>query len=246
MPHTTCPVLFGVRGDSPFEVMAAAGSISSEPVDRWMLFITNQGTDDHIIASWERLVPNSSYLVEGEVGSMPRTIPGGHVIFSLSTAAGNVDCAAYEPSKDFRDVVRMLRPGDRVQAMGELRDRPRTMNIEKLNVLSLAPAEVRASPRCPSCGRRTGSAGRGQGYRCRECGIKGLPAATVREPRGIAPGWYEPPVCARRHLSKPLKRMASARPSPYRTTGGFFIRQSPGRLGWEIAPGTSDKGAWSI
>jgi tRNA(Ile2)-agmatinylcytidine synthase len=207
VPHTNCPVLFGVRGDSPLEVMDAARSISSEPVERWMLFITNQGTDDHIVTSWKALVPSSSYLVEGEVVSMPRTIPGGHVIFSLGTAVGDLDCAAYEPSKGFRDVVRMLRPGDRIQAMGELRDRPRTMNIEKLNVLSLARVEVRSSPRCPSCGRRTGSAGRGQGYRCRKCGTKGLPAEAVSELRGIAPGWYEPPVSARRHLSKPLKRM---------------------------------------
>lgn len=208
VPHTTCPVLYGIRGDAPLELGRAAASVASEPVDRWMTFITNQGTDDHIIARWEHLVPSSSYLVEGAVETVPATIPGGHVIFSLRTRDGEVDCAAYEPSKGFRDIVRRLRPGDRVQVMGELREAPRTLNIEKLNVLSLAPSRVKVSnPPCPVCGRRTKSAGRGQGYRCRECGVKGLQAMTEDEPRGISPGWYEPPVCARRHLSKPLKRM---------------------------------------
>lgn len=209
-PHTTCPVLYGIRGDSMLDLIQASASVASEPLDRWMVFITNQGTDDHIITDWDRLLPNASYFVEGEVKAAPRTIPGGHVIFSLGTRDGEVDCAAYEPSKGFRDIVRQLRPGDRVQVMGELRDAPRTINIEKLNLLSLARAQVKVSnPPCPKCGKRTKSAGRGQGYRCRECGIKGLEASMEDEPRTIAPGWYEPPVCARRHLSKPLKRMGA-------------------------------------
>jgi tRNA(Ile2)-agmatinylcytidine synthase len=208
VPHTTCPVLYGIRGDSMLDLIPASASVASEPIDRWMIFITNQGTDDHIIAGWDRLLPNSSYLVEGEVLRMPVTIPGGHVIFAMMSRDGEVDCAAYEPSKGFRDIVRELRPGDRVQVMGELRDAPRTINIEKLNILRLAPSLLKVSnPPCPSCGRRTKSAGKGQGYRCRECGIKGLEALTVAEERKLAEGWYEPPVCARRHLSKPLKRM---------------------------------------
>ncbi len=208
VPHTTCPVLYGIRGDSPLELVRASASVASEPVDRWMLFITNQGTDDHIITEWDRLVPSSSYLVEGVLETLPATIPGGHVLFAMGTRDGRIDCAAYEPSKGFRDIVRRLRPGDRVQVMGELREAPRTLNIEKLNVLELAPSRVKVSnPSCPACGRRTKSAGRGQGYRCRECGIKGLRAETEEEPRQLSPGWYEPPVCARRHLSKPLKRM---------------------------------------
>lgn len=208
VPHTTCPVLYGIRGDSMLELIGASASVASEPIDRWMVFITNQGTDDHIITDWDRLEPNASYLVEGDVLSAPETMPGGHVIFRLSSKGGEVDCAAYEPSKGFRDIVRELRPGDRVQVMGELRERPRTINIEKLNVLALARSQVKVSnPRCPKCGKRAKSAGKGQGYRCRECGTKGLSAVREDEKRGITTGWYEPPVCARRHLSKPLKRM---------------------------------------
>jgi len=58
------------------------------------------------------------------------------------------------------------------------------------------------------------SIGRGQGYRCRRCGIKGRDVgakATVAEvPRFLRLGFYEVPVCARRHLFKPLKRMGTS------------------------------------
>ena len=210
IPHTSCPVLYGVRGDSPLDLIAARSSISSEPVDRWMLFISNQGTDDHVVRDWEVLVPDRSYEVEGEVMTRPLTHAGGHVIFSLDTKVGGVDCAAYEPSKGFRDIVRSLRPGDRIKAIGELRERPRTINLEKVQVLTLAPSSVKASnPPCPGCGKNMKSIGKGQGYRCRECGTKASAAVTAAEVRGIRPGWYEPPVCSRRHLSKPLHRMGT-------------------------------------
>jgi tRNA(Ile2)-agmatinylcytidine synthase len=207
VPHTACPVLYGIRGDSLPELVRARETIRSEPVDRWMLFITNQGTDDHVIREWTELHPDSSYEVEGEVHTPPRTVPGGHTIFSLVTRGGEIDCAAYEPSKGFRDIVRGLRPGDRLRAVGELRREPRTLNLEKFEVLSLAPSFVKVSNPSCSCGRKMKSVGRGQGYRCRECKTKTTTAVLRREPRTLSSGWYEPPVCARRHLAKPLKRM---------------------------------------
>jgi tRNA(Ile2)-agmatinylcytidine synthase len=207
VPHTACPVLYGIRGDSLPELVRARDSVRSEPVDRWMLFITNQGTDDHVISEWSELVPDSSYEVEGEVRSTPSTVPGGHAIFSLKTRGGEIDCAAYEPSKGFRDIVRALRLGDRLRAVGELRREPRTLNLEKFEILSLAPSFLKVSNPSCSCGRKMKSVGRGQGYRCRECGTKASMAVLRPEPRSLSLGWYEPPVCARRHLAKPLKRM---------------------------------------
>lgn len=208
VPHTHCPILYGVRGDSHLELIKAMRSIASEPVDRWLLFITNQGTDDHVISEWQELVPNSTYLVEGEVLSVPSTVPGGHVIFTMSTKVGPLECAAYEPSKSFRNLVRSLRPGDLLKAIGELREQPRTLNLEKFQLVRAAPSFTKVSnPSCPSCGRHMKSIGKGQGYRCRECGTKTLEPVREAEERDITPGWYEPPVCARRHLAKPLKRM---------------------------------------
>ncbi|HUL38916.1 MAG TPA: tRNA(Ile)(2)-agmatinylcytidine synthase [Methanomassiliicoccales archaeon] len=210
VPHSPCPILFGVRGDDPEETARAAASIRSEPKDRWLTLLSNQGTDDHIISDGA-LLPWSSYLVRGKVAEGPRTIPGGHVLFQLETGSGDLlDCAAYEPSKGFRSVVRRLIPGDEVEAMGELRESPRTLNLEKLHVIGLAIGRRKASnPLCRSCGKSMGSMGRGGGYRCKRCrtrAAKGESWDLVE--RGIEPGWYEPPVCSRRHISKPLKRMA--------------------------------------
>jgi len=33
-------------------------------------------------------------------------------------------------------------------------------------------------------------------------------AAFEDESRSLAPGWYEPPACSRRHLTMPLKRLS--------------------------------------
>jgi tRNA(Ile2)-agmatinylcytidine synthase len=67
------------------------------------------------------------------------------------------------------------------------------------------------NPRCPRCGKNMKSIGKGQGYRCRRCKIKdtdvGVKATIIEEKRPIYLGNYEVPICARRHLFKPLKRM---------------------------------------
>ena len=214
-PHTPCPVLFGVRGDDPKELMAAVFSLRSEPPARWIMFLSNQGTDDHLIRR-EPGEPDRSYDFLAAVNGTPRTVAGGHVFFQVTTSKGQLDCAAYEPTKEFRDVVRELRPGDRLRLFGELRAEPRTLNVEKFQIISAAP-ELRkvANPRCPVCGGPTKSVGSAGGYRCKKCGKKNDLEATREEvTRNISPGWYEPPVCARRHLGKPLKRMGLERHQP--------------------------------
>jgi tRNA(Ile2)-agmatinylcytidine synthase len=209
VPHSSCPILFGVRGEDPTETAKAAASIRSETKDRWLTLLSNQGTDDHIIREG-RLRPWSSFLVQGKVLGGPRTIQGGHVLFQLITSGGDeLDCAAYEPSKGFRAIVRQLIPGDVVEVMGELRDAPRTLNLEKLHVMQLANGlRKTANPICPECGKSMGSMGREGGYRCKRCRTKTIAGEQWGEiERNITTGWYEPPVCSRRHISKPLKRM---------------------------------------
>jgi tRNA(Ile2)-agmatinylcytidine synthase len=50
------------------------------------------------------------------------------------------------------------------------------------------------------------SAGRNQGYRCRDCGTTAAEKATRDLERDLERGWYEVPPCARRHIAKPLVR----------------------------------------
>jgi tRNA(Ile2)-agmatinylcytidine synthase len=144
------------------------------------------------------------------VALIPITIQGGHVIVRM-TDGDEIDAAFYEPSRGFRDVARALLPGDEVVLYGSVRDRPRSLNVEKMLVRRLVD-DVRKTrnPVCTRCGKSMGSMGRGQGFRCKKCGAKQPPGSepVERIPRIVKPGWYEPPVASRRHLHKPIRRMS--------------------------------------
>ncbi|MCU0859861.1 MAG: tRNA(Ile)(2)-agmatinylcytidine synthase [Thermoplasmata archaeon] len=210
-PASPCPILFGIRGDSPSELLRARKMIRGEHQDRWLLFMTNQGTEDHIVRRRVRdLRPTTSASVRVRVAARPETIKGGHVIVRV-TDGDEVDAAFYEPSRRLRDAARALLPGDRVMIVGSVRDRPRSLNVEKLWVSSLVD-DVRKvhNPTCRACGKRMGSMGANQGFRCKRCGARAPPEAaeSAAVPRQVSPGWYEPPVSSRRHLHKPIRRMS--------------------------------------
>lgn len=213
IPATPCPVMYGLRGDVESDLIEASSKISTEPIDRWFVFLTNQGTDDHIIHNPTELIPNQSYSIRGTVSSYSRHITGGHVFIDIDTMFGKVTCGAYEPSKEFRYTLDWLHPGDKVEILGELRDEPRTLNIEKIHVISVEKEFIKISnPVCPICSRTMKSTGKGQKYKCKKCGTKSYEPILKEISRQIVPGWYEPPTAARRHLSKPLKRMGLTQP----------------------------------
>ncbi len=62
------------------------------------------------------------------------------------------------------------------------------------------------NPICPICKKHMKSKGKNQGYKCFKCKTKKLYPKIKKKDRNIKIGFYEVPVCARRHLSKPLKR----------------------------------------
>ena len=209
-PHSPCPVLFGIRATGPGELPAAASAIvSGEGELSRLIFRSNQGTDDHLHRRMVgKLRPYDSPIIRGVVASAPATGRGGHVFFRLKDPTGEIVCAAYEPTKEFRDVVRRLIAGDCIEAHGGVHGRPFTLNLEKLRVLWAMPRIVVQKPKCPRCGGAMRSRGRGGGYRCRRCREKAGPegGSRVAVRRAFAPGPYEVPKCARRHLSRPVQR----------------------------------------
>ena len=205
-PRTPCPVLLGVRGDSPTDLEKAVKILRSEPPSRWLLFLTNQGTDDHVLAG-PAAVPCTAGRFVGRVTAAPKTLPGGHVVFRL----GAREVTAYEPSKKFRKAVRALAFGDRLEVVGSVRGEPRTINLEKFRVLALTSVQAKiANPLCDRCGIRMKSRGREAPFRCRRCGRQAGRdrAVLVPVPRLLSAGWYEPPAGSRRHLSKPVARLS--------------------------------------
>ncbi len=212
-PRGPDPVLYGVRGETPESVLAAMKMIEvGEPVERWCIFRTNQGTDAHLTRTYtiSELKPRHPSVVTGIVEGKHKVIEGGHVIFTIVDGSGRVDCAAYEPSGSFRDTVMRLREEDEVRVAGGVRETEMglTINLERLDVLSLAVEQRLVNPRCPACGGATESMGRGQGLRCKRCGHRevGLTKVTEEVPREIKLGIYLPPPRAERHLTKPFKR----------------------------------------
>lgn len=209
-PKTPCPVLYGIRSNT-VEALKTAKQIVrvSEPVVDCCIFKTNQHTDMHIqkapdIASMKQF---GCYEVTGEVKNRPRVIDGGHMFFHIFDESGEIECGAYEPTKSFRNIVSDLRQGDIIRVFGGIGEQ-NTFNIEKFQVIGLNDVEYK-NPVC-ECGKRMTSAGKNKGFKCKRCGRK--ISSNEKIPVGIYRNlevnqFYETPVSARRHLSKPLCRM---------------------------------------
>ena len=205
VPHTPDPVLFGIRGESPSWVAFARMQVVSEPTGVEQIFVTNQGTDSHLVEGCiGALMEGLSYRVTATVCSHAQTGRGGHVSIGIGEGEMTVRCMAYEPTKGFRDVLRALWPGDKVLVTGSYKGG--SINLEKVCITRLAPAETRRPPHCPSCGTRMTSAGLQKGYKCKKCGAHEKDPEIVFHDRTITTGWYEVPPVARRHLAKPLCR----------------------------------------
>ncbi len=221
-PRGPDPVLLGLRGESLDAVKRAYKMLDiGEEVERWVIFRTNQGTDAHL-QRFDRIAdvkPYQPVVVEGSVVAEPHCIPGRHVIFTIADGSGQVDCAAYEPTGKFKNVVKSLIRSDRIEVFGGVRPsskkRPKTVNLEKMRLLALAPKSKVQNPVCSVCGKHTESMGKGQGFRCKRCGLRMREAKKTYSmvERGVAEGLYIPPPRANRHLTKPLSRYGKEKAS---------------------------------
>lgn len=210
-PHTVCPVLAGIRGESAESVKKAFPMVDlGEPVSKYVIFRTNQHTNFHFekVASVSEVRDYSSVILEGEVVKIPYTIRGGHLFFELENQ-GQIICCAFEPTKGFRDTVRALIKGDRIRVYGGVKpggpEEMRALNLERLDIIELK-AEAYINPKCPSCGRSMTSKGKNKGFQCKKCKIKKKEKELVSVKRSLQPGTYEPPPSAWRHLYKMTAR----------------------------------------
>ena len=210
-PHGLDPVLLGIRGYSPNDVLDAFKELQlNEEIERVMIFRTNQGTDAHLGKTRKAvdLKPHQSGALTGRVDDVPRVLRGGHVIFRLRDDSGLIDCAVYRPTGSLAMAARDLLPGDTVRVYGGVRrwrEGTPTLNVEKLEVLHMVEKIQQANPMCSSCGGRCESMGRGQGLRCKKCGQRNEYASKiqVRQQRHLQSTIYVPPPRARRHLTMP-------------------------------------------
>jgi tRNA(Ile2)-agmatinylcytidine synthase len=138
-PHGPDPVLAGIRGDSPANLVSALGMLGLGEVPQGhMIYVSNQHTDAHLAGPLDWKVYSSGWLeatVEGvEVGE------GGHVYLSIDHQGEAQRAAAYEPTGDLNRTVRLLAIGDRIRAFGGIRRgtslHSKILNLEKIEVLN--------------------------------------------------------------------------------------------------------------
>jgi tRNA(Ile2)-agmatinylcytidine synthase len=212
-PQGPDPVLYGVRGETAETVFKAYKIIhSKEPIERYIIFRTNQGTDAHLnnLIMISQLKEYNPATIQGRIISTPKTIRGGHVILKLRDNSGEVECAIYEPTGKLRHVVWKLIEGDEIKVSGGVKivDKRTTINVEKLEILSLVKKITFQNPLCSICGGRTESMGKEKGLRCKKCRKRdpNLKKETLIIPRKLERKIYLPDLNAQRHLTKPLKR----------------------------------------
>jgi tRNA(Ile2)-agmatinylcytidine synthase len=214
-PRGPDPILFGIRGETPQIVKQAFSMVKPlEPVERWVIFRSNQGTDAHLTqtTALNKIQPYSSIIAKGIVARNPQVIPLRHVIFAIKDETTEVACAAYEPTGALRKVARNLIIGDCIEVYGAVRkptkDKPLTVNLEKLNILQLAPKTIHQNPKCPKCGKSLKSMGKNQGFKCEKCGTRFSGSSKIEVPveRELKTGLYVTSTRSQRHLTKPLRR----------------------------------------
>ena len=225
-PHGPDPILYGIRGEKAGIVQRAHQIVRAlEPVERWMIFHTNHGTDAHLqrIRSISNVQPYHSVIVKGNVTAQPQIVPRKHVIFTIGDKTGQIDCAAYEPTGDLRKAAKQLIVGDAVEVCGGVRPsspkHPVTINLEKLRIVRLAPKIVFQNPLCPRCGKRLKSMGAGKGFRCEKCQFRSstLKKARMEQNRGLKEKLYVTSPRSQRHLTKPLSRYGLEKTGRFKT-----------------------------
>ena len=190
-PRGNSPVLFGIRtwqrDDAEYAAQILIDAPMTEGISGWMVFETNQATNDHLDEPIECIIEEI------------HTIKGGHTIIKSDSD----QFVAFQESGQIALLCQKLQPGDVIECLG-LRAPDQSIHIEFLCVKTLQP--LRHRPLCPVCNKSMTSMGTNQGIRCKKCGR--ISDDTWEEIERELPqnAWIQPPPSSRRHLAKPLNK----------------------------------------
>ncbi len=217
-PHGPDPVLAGFRGSCPGWLGMYHVLLCEEP-HFWVLYRSNQHTDVHHMFTG-KLTPYSSLRAKLKLKGDPSRGPGGHVLAPALLGDTSIYMvAAYRESYPLTILLSALREGDELDA--GVTAKPRgdgiTLSLEKIYSIRVSPRTVEFNPRCPMCGARMKSAGRGKGYKCPRCGYTSKDMSRVRIiiPTPIASSELTPLPGRVSHLTLPAGyKPALGLPSP--------------------------------
>ena len=136
-PRGNCPVLFGIRALTYDSALGSCkhlmASKRTEKVENYLVFKTNQATDDHLGENSTAVVKEVTIKRRGST--------------KIRCKNGD-DLMAFAESGEVKLLAQWLLPGDEIEYNG-LRNEHGTIHLEKLKVIS---AEVeKRRPKCFSC-----------------------------------------------------------------------------------------------
>lgn len=214
-PHGPDPVFYGVRGENVDSLVYATKILkTTEKLDGYMIFKSNQGTGDHLKneLNFENMKPFASGKIIGVVSNTPKILKGGHIVFKIISKNHEFWCAVYKPT-GMTVIASNLLKGDKIHVGGGVRKASknfaRTINLEFLDIISLVKNTKLSNPECKKCNKKMKSKGLNQGFQCICCGNKSLKKITVEITRKIKKQLYLPKISAHRHLARPQQRIGT-------------------------------------
>ncbi len=215
-PHGPDPVFYGVRGENVDSLVYATKILkSTEKLDGYMIFKSNQGTGDHLKNELDSktMKPYASGKITGVVSNSPKIVKGGHVFFKILSQNNEFWCAVYKQTGISTAASGLLK-GDKVCVGGGVRKSsknfPRVINLEFIQIISLEKNPSLSNPFCKNCKKTMKSKGRNQGFQCIRCGKKSTKKTITKVPRKIKKQLYLPKISAHRHLTRPQQRLGVA------------------------------------
>ena len=212
-PHGPDPVFYGVRGENVTSLVYATKILkTSEKLDGYMIFKSNQGTGDHLRnkLNHKNMKPYASGKISGIISNAPKVVKGGHVFFKIISDNHEFWCAVYKPT-GMAVIASNLLKGDKISVGGGVRKAsknfPRIINLEFLDIVSLVKNTKLSNPQCKKCNKKMKSKGKDQGFQCIRCGNKASVKITLEVSRNIKKQLYLPKMSAHRHLTRPLQRI---------------------------------------
>ncbi|BDR91133.1 TiaS agmantine-binding domain-containing protein [Vulcanisaeta souniana] len=198
-PHGPDPVLFGIRGDSPYHVLAMGNYLASKyGAIGWIIYMTNQGTDEHRSRINEGIPYMNVNFISTVINESFDERGHAHLVLSNSQ-----EIIAYRHLGISRNLSGCI--GCLVHAWGGVKPNDKlNLYIEGMRTLHDRYVKVK-NPRCPVCGGPMESIGRAGLLRCKRCGFKDkLPRIIMPRNRWLL---INPRMSEYRHLMKPQERI---------------------------------------
>ncbi len=205
------PVFCGIRGENPIVVRDFFDKlIIDEPLEGYMIVISNQGTGHHLSRPNDSMEPHSVFSSMVVITSPPSIFQGGHVKVLARRRTTTITLMFFEPTKTLAKHAQLLAPGDVVYIGGAVKlvNNEISISVEEMIFIEKDKMRKFAPPFCSDCSRKMTSAGTFKGYKCKSCGQKRLKGIEIEQERLTPPPHKRllPVLSAQRHLTKPQNR----------------------------------------